>query len=314
MAACCSEDEGGYQDHLLQVQQEKQSRFIPVKAFFLCTGIDLRSLQAQNAFNVIPLNSRATNYVVLRYYDVKGDQDGLEAGLISESHCHYMVVFQYGSIVLFNVSDHEADGYLKIVEKHASGLLTEMRKDDYAVVEKPNLDSWMQGGLDYIMLKTLSIDGIRTIGSVLGQSIALDYYIRQVDGMVAEFTDINREMEKTGTFTMKRKKLFQLVGKANSNLADVILKLGLFERSDIAWKNANYAQIWEYLRDEYELTQRFGNLDFKLKFVEHNIRFLQEILQNRRSDFLEWLVIILISVEILISVFTIVRDSSITAL
>lgn len=48
--------------------------------------------------------------------------------------------------------------------------------------------------------------------------------------MVAEFTDINRDMEKTGTFTMTRKKLFQLVGKANSNLADVILKLGLLER------------------------------------------------------------------------------------
>lgn len=39
----------------------------------------------------------------------------------------------------------------------------------------------MQGGLDYIMLQYLSIDGIRTIGSVLGQSIALDYYVRQVD-------------------------------------------------------------------------------------------------------------------------------------
>lgn len=46
-------------------------------------------------------------------------------------------------------------------------------------------------------------------------------------------------------------------------------------RSDIAWKNANYAQIWEYLRDEYELTQRFGNLDFKLKFVE--VRQMQNI-------------------------------------
>ncbi|XP_010906180.2 LOW QUALITY PROTEIN: protein RETARDED ROOT GROWTH, mitochondrial [Elaeis guineensis] len=311
-AASCSDDDdddGGYQDHLLEVQQEKQSRFIPVKAYFLCTSIDLRSLQSQNAFNVIPPNSRAANYVVLRYYDVKGDPQVLEAGFGNESNCHYMVVFQYGSVVLFNVSDHEADGYLKIVEKHASGLLPEMRKDDYAVVEKPTLDAWMQGGLDYIMLKNLSIDGIRTIGSVLGQSIALEYYIRQVDGMVAEFTDINRGMEKTGTFTMKRKKLFQLVGKANSNLADVILKLGLFERSDIAWKNANYAQIWEYLRDEYELTQRFGNLDFKLKFVEHNIRFLQEILQNRKSDFLEWLIIILISVEILISVYNIVRES-----
>jgi hypothetical protein len=29
---------------------------------------------------------------------------------------------------------------------------------------------------------------------------------------------------------MDSKKLFQIVGKANSNLADVILKLGLFER------------------------------------------------------------------------------------
>lgn len=38
----------------------------------------------------------------------------------------------------------------------------------------------MEGGLDFIILKDLSIDGIRTIGSVLGQSIALDYYIRQV--------------------------------------------------------------------------------------------------------------------------------------
>lgn len=41
-----------------------------------------------------------------------------------------------------------------------------------------------------------------------------------------------------------------------------------FCRSDIAWKDAKYGQIWEYLRDEFELTQRFASLDFKLKFVE----------------------------------------------
>ncbi|ERM95756.1 hypothetical protein AMTR_s00023p00247850 [Amborella trichopoda] len=301
-----------YHEHLLEVQQEKQSRFIPVKAYFLCTSIDLRSLQTENAFNVIPPSSRATNYIVLRYSNFNSDPTGLEASIDNGSSYCYMVVFHYGSIVLFNVADHEVDGYLEIVKKHASGILPEMRKDDYAVVEKPTLETWMQGGLDYIMLKNLNIDGIRTIGSVLGQSIALDYYVRQVDGMVAEFTDINRGMEKTGTFTMQRKKLFQLVGKANTNLADVILKLGLFERSDIAWKNANYAQIWEYLRDEYELTQRFGSLDFKLKFVEHNIRFLQEILQNRKSDFLEWVIILLISVEILISLYNIIRESAIS--
>lgn len=284
--------------------------YIPVRAFFFSTSVDLRTLVEQNKRNFIPPSSRMTNYVVLRFGDTKKAPSALGANL-SGSDCCYMVVFQYGSIVLFNVSDHEVDGYLKIVERHASGLLPEMRKDEYEVREKPTLSTWMQGGLDYIMLQYMNIDGIRTIGSVLGQSIALDYYVRQVDGMVAEFTDINRGMEKTGTFTMERKKLFQLVGKANSNLADVILKLGLFERSDIAWKDAKYAQIWEYLRDEFELTQRFASLDFKLKFVEHNIRFLQEILQNRKSDFLEWLIIILIGAEILISVYDIAHKSSI---
>jgi len=51
---------------------------------------------------------------------------------------------------------------------------------EYEVREKPALSTWMEGGLDYIMLQYLNIDGIRTIGSVLGQSIALDYYVRQV--------------------------------------------------------------------------------------------------------------------------------------
>ncbi|KNA20758.1 hypothetical protein SOVF_049290 [Spinacia oleracea] len=281
---------------------------IPVRAFFFSTSVDLKSLVEQNRSNFIPPSSRMTNYVVLKFGNLKPELNGVGATL-SGSECGYMVVFQYGSVVMFNVRNHEVDGYLKIVERHASGLLPEMRKDEYEVLEKPTLSTWMQAGLDRIMLQYLNVDGIRTIGSVLGQSIALDYYVRQVDGMVAEFTDINRAMEKTGTFTMERKKLFQLVGKANSNLADVILKLGLFERSDIAWKDAKYAQIWEYLRDEFELTQRFASLDFKLKFVEHNIRFLQEILQNRKSDFLEWLIIILIGAEILISVYDIAHKS-----
>lgn len=40
-----------------------------------------------------------------------------------------MVVYQYGSAVLFNVEDHEVEDYLELVKRHASGLLREMRKD-----------------------------------------------------------------------------------------------------------------------------------------------------------------------------------------
>lgn len=40
-----------------------------------------------------------------------------------------MVVFHYGSAVLFNIEDHEVENYLHIIRRHASGMLPEMRKD-----------------------------------------------------------------------------------------------------------------------------------------------------------------------------------------
>ncbi|KAG5051477.1 hypothetical protein AAZX31_02G107200 [Glycine max] len=278
---------------------------IPVKAYFLSTSINLKGIQADNHRNVVPPSSRSSsNYVALRFCDFNLDSNG-HGFHMKASNCRYMVVYQYGSAVLFNIEDHEVESYLELVKRHASGLLQDMRKDDYAIKEKPLQVEDMQGGPDYIVLKSLDTDGIRIIGSVLGQSIALDYFVSQVDGLVEEFAGINRGMEKTGTFTMDKKKLLQLVGKANSNLADVILKVGLFERSEIAWRDAKYAQIYEYLRDEYEVAQRFGNLDFKLKFVEHNIHFLQEVLQNRKSDFLEWCIIGLLTIENVLSLYEI---------
>ena len=53
-------------------------------------------------------------------------------------------------------------------------------ESDYAVKEKPEMVDDMEGGADYIVLKSLDMDGVRIIGSVLGQSIALDYFVSQV--------------------------------------------------------------------------------------------------------------------------------------
>lgn len=39
-------------------------------------------------------------------------------------------------------------------------------------------------------------------------------------------------------------------------------------RSDAAWKHAHYAKIWEYLRDDFEMDERFESLDFKLNIIQ----------------------------------------------
>ncbi|GMP93908.1 hypothetical protein CsSME_00043553 [Camellia sinensis var. sinensis] len=85
-------------------------------------------MHAENSSNVVPPTSRSSNYIALRFCNFPSKTTGIR---IEEnvSCCHYMVVFQYGSAVLFNVEDHEIEFYLEIVRRHASGLLPEMRKD-----------------------------------------------------------------------------------------------------------------------------------------------------------------------------------------
>ncbi|KAK4753562.1 hypothetical protein SAY87_001666 [Trapa incisa] len=51
------------------ITEVQETGSIPIKAFFLSTGIDLKSLQAENLDNVLPPTSRASNYITLEYCD-----------------------------------------------------------------------------------------------------------------------------------------------------------------------------------------------------------------------------------------------------
>ncbi|CAM6121410.1 unnamed protein product [Calypogeia fissa] len=293
---------------------ESDDIFIPVKAFYISRSVDLKSLAREPFLEV----TFSRNNLIIRCADrpphspVTADNPEMAClGFLKE---RYMVAFQYGSVVFFNFGDLEEVESLDIVRKYCSDEFREARKDgkhldDYGVLVRPTLSEWSEGGHDRVMLRKLDTDNIRVISSILGQSIALDHYAKKVDEMVTTFSELNRGMEQTGTFTMTRKSLFQLVAAANTTLADVILRLGLLERSDAAWKDANYAQIWEYLRDDFELDERFESLDFKLNIIQHNVRFFLEILQNRKSDTLEWIIILLITGDICVALYDILHTA-----
>ncbi|KAI3859059.1 hypothetical protein MKW92_044705, partial [Papaver armeniacum] len=71
----------------------------------------------------------------------------------------------------------------------------------YEVREKQDLPTWMQGGLNCMLLQQLDIDGMCTVGSILGQSVALDYYSLLVDQWVKEYSGVNYGLEKRGSIS-----------------------------------------------------------------------------------------------------------------
>ncbi|KAJ7569985.1 hypothetical protein O6H91_01G102500 [Diphasiastrum complanatum] len=289
---------------------EESDVYIPVEAFFIARSVDLKSLSEEPFVDVIS----GRKHLVIRCRDhsdesscLPGEVNG--AATDSWSLKRYMVVFQWGSVVLFNFGPHKEEDSLNIVKKHCKDIFKEEIKENYGVLVRPTLDRYSQGGHDKIMVKTLDTDGLRIISLILSQSIALDHYTKAIDGMLTSFGELNRTMEMTGTFKLHRKELFQLVAAANTTLADAILRIGLLERSDVAWQNANYDRIWGYLRDDFELDERFESLEFKTGIIQHNVKFFLDILQNRKSDLLEWIIIFLIAGEIMVSLYDILHGT-----
>ncbi|KAI3983358.1 hypothetical protein MKX01_013425 [Papaver californicum] len=257
----------------------KENVKLPVRAYFFNTSIDLKGLVNENKVNFIPSTAPVTNNVVLRF-------SNCPLGRSNDGGYSYMSVFPYGSIVLFNIPDHDICKYLNIVERHTSGF---PRKDNrymlcdksmnYEVIEKPTLPVLMQGGFDYIMLQEVNPSGIQIIGSIIGQSVALKHYIRQVDGVMFGLSKLNYRKN------LSSKKVNKLDGKANCNLADAALKLvwsmrnsgpmhtlrvGLFESLSRS-NSAEYAEMWEYLRSKFKLSKRYPGLDFMFEFKDLNL-------------------------------------------
>ena len=54
-----------------------------------------------------------------------------------------------------------------------------------------------------------------------------------------------------------------------------------------------------------------ANINENSGFLQHNVRFFLEVLQNRKSDTLEWIIIFLIAGEICVSLYEILHGSGV---
>ncbi|RZC54853.1 hypothetical protein C5167_013708, partial [Papaver somniferum] len=180
---------------------------IPVRAYCLTDRIDLEGLMVENQANLVPHAPGTGRYALLRFDQLTNSRAPRDLGakLIGISHS-YMVVSPYGSVTMFNMHDREVGRYLEIIKRHASVSLLEMIKC---------------GG-----------------DSVLGQSVALDYYCCLVDELVNEYSPVNIGLEGSGTCRSWIKQIILLCKTqeiATAIYSEPAWAIPLF-RSDIAGK------------------------------------------------------------------------------
>ena len=177
--------------------------------------------------------------------------------------------------------------------------------DDYRVVVRPELNHWAQFEVDHTVLQRLDLNNIGVIGTVLAQTVALEHYERRVDNMIEIFSGLNKATEEMGQLDIKKDRLFKLVARNNNTLTFVSTRMKIMARSETAWQYAQYDQVLQHLRRDFELQRRFEHLDYKLDLIQTQAKFYLDIIQNQKSDTLEWTIIILIAIEICVSLYDI---------
>ena len=244
----------------------------------------------------------------------------------------YAVVFDYGAAVFVNADPQVHASVIFALQSHCEGTVDGevMRLEDYVAVIDPSMKDWsrLDSGRDSMTLRQLDIHNLRIVAGVLGQSVSLQHYETQANAVLNQFRSHNDEIMKLassgsdgqpigfpGRFIqallalrpkqlLDRQQQFALVAKNNAMLTDMITILGTMDRTgSVAWRFDSYYAVWESMRDEFELDQRFRSVENKISLIQDSTKFFLEVLADRKGQRLEWIIIILICGELGLGIY-----------
>jgi uncharacterized Rmd1/YagE family protein len=152
-----------------------------------------------------------------------------------------------------------------------------------------------------ICLQTLTLEHIKIISEIFGKSVALKHSEGSVSSTLNTTAPIVRGLEIRGALISSTKDIMKKVGFALSVREGVLAKLSLFDDPVETWQSERLARLHTLLLDHFDFKKRLEALKEKVTFLSDLNLMLLNLLQNRTSHRLEWIVILLIVIEVVIS-------------
>ena len=135
----------------------------------------------------------------------------------------------------------------------------------------------------------------------LAQSTKLKIYESRVQREVNRYIELPRTLATTGTVELSKKEIHMLIGTIFLEKCAVNLLTTVLDTPEFFWDASDalctlYDAIFEYL----EIADRVENLNARFEILEAMLDMLRDHQANEHSHFLEWIVIVLIIVEVVI--------------
>lgn len=167
---------------------------------------------------------------------------------------------------------------------------------DYTIRIDPKLSTVFLITNEEIVLKELSELNFNIIALSIAQSVGLEKYEKKLDTI---FTKSRNIIESTYiSKVISRAHLMEFAKQLVLTRHDMVGKLLLLDKPNILWDNEEAEHLYNSLAKILELHDRHEIALSKLSQIKEDVMLVIDLINHKRSEFLEWIIIILIAVEI----------------
>lgn len=223
----------------------------------------------------------------------------LKDALLIDHGNTYSMVFPYGVVVHWNVTLDERQKLQTQLIEFSNQPYTDVAEDSFSY--KINTEKHR---IQFDCLE-MEYDGEKknliAVSHAMAQSIKLVSFEKQVVDTIEKTKHLPESLAKTGRINLSKKALAKIRGQlflANSN---IVLKFDLLDIPEFFWEHPEYQSLYSQMANYLELNQRTTILSKKLDTIHLLLDMLDDEQKHNHSSTLEWIIIILIGVEIVIT-------------
>jgi uncharacterized Rmd1/YagE family protein len=213
----------------------------------------------------------------------------------------FVFLSRFGGVVFWNCPD----SLIRQIHEELKALpglsrLEEQARDFLRVKVGAAEDSV---GFSEVHLREFTLEKLRIVSLTLAQSVALDHFEAAVSQAMARFQPVVRALSQDGKLTLPHRDVLRIVGFAMEVRAAVLDNLTLFDDPPETWESESLAHLDGALYDQFDLEERVGAIRQKLAYLHDAGSTFLGLLDTRKNHRLEWIVILLIFLEILLFIW-----------
>lgn len=211
--------------------------------------------------------------------------------------------FSFGAVVFWGFSYDEISEMLEKLESVSEQVLLKAeRTEDEFDYEESNAGS-VKIRQDQIFLSAEDELSKISLSYAIAQSVKLSVFENIVFDMIEKTSEIPKTLAKTGSTKLSRANISRLRGELFLTQSSINLSFDLLDVPDFFWEYPEAEPIYQKMAQYLEVTPRIEVMNKKLEVIHNLFGVLAEEQNHKHSATLEWIIIILIVIEVFITVF-----------